>query len=80
MAKKTKAGTREIDILLIRTQSLLSRVMHIAARGEYTHVSIGMESGCTQFYSFAGRYPNLPLYGLASLRKTLSSTVLRESE
>lgn len=61
MAKKNKKGTREIYILLIRTQSLLSRVIHIATREEYTHVSIGMESDCTQFYSFARRYTNLPL-------------------
>lgn len=61
MAKKNKKGTREIYILLIRTQSLLSRVIHIATKEEYTHVSIGMESDCTQFYSFARRYTNLPL-------------------
>lgn len=61
MAKKEAQGTREIYILLIRTQSLLSRVIHIATREEYTHVSIGMESDCTQFYSFARRYTNLPL-------------------
>jgi len=60
MAKKQQ-GTREIYILLLRTQSLLSRVIHIATREPYTHVSIGFSGDCTQFYSFARRYTRLPL-------------------
>ncbi len=58
---KEEQGTREIYILLLRTQSLLSRVIHIATKEPYTHVSIGFASDCTQFYSFARRYTNLPL-------------------
>lgn len=60
MAKKEQ-GTRELYILLLRTHSLLSRVIHIATKEPYTHVSIGFASDCTQFYSFARRYTNLPL-------------------
>ena len=60
MAKKEQ-GTREIYILLLRTQSLLSRVIHIATKAPYTHVSIGFSGDCTQFYSFARRYTRLPL-------------------
>lgn len=59
--RKTEQDTKEIYILLIRTQSLLSRVIHIATKEPYTHVSIGMASDCTQFYSFARRYARLPL-------------------
>lgn len=61
MRKTEQQGTKDIYILLLRTQSLLSRVIHIATKEEYTHVSIGMASDCTQFYSFARRYTNLPL-------------------
>ena len=53
--------TRELYILLLRTQSLLSRVIHIATKEPYTHVSIGFSGDCTQFYSFARRYARLPL-------------------
>ncbi len=60
MAKKEQE-TREIYILLLRTQSLLSRVIHIATKEPYTHVSIGFAKDCTQFYSFARRYTRLPL-------------------
>ena len=60
MAKKEQE-TRELYILLLRTTSLLSRVIHIATREPYTHVSIGFSGDCTQFYSFARRYTNLPL-------------------
>ncbi|MGN1084338.1 MAG: hypothetical protein ACI4QX_05010 [Lachnospiraceae bacterium] len=61
MAKREKQGTRDIYILLVRTQSLFSRVIHTATREEYTHVSVGMLSDCTELYSFARRYTNLPL-------------------
>ena len=60
MGKKSQES-RELYILLLRTQSLLSRVIHIATREPYTHVSIGFASDCTQFYSFARRYTRLPL-------------------
>lgn len=61
MSKRNKQSTKEIYILLLRSQSLFSRVIHIATKEEYTHVSIGMGNGCMQFYSFARRYTNLPL-------------------
>ncbi len=61
MTGKKEQGTREIFLLLVRTQSLLSRVIHVATKEEYTHVSIGMASDCTKFYSFARRYTRLPL-------------------
>jgi len=79
MTKKETQGTREIYILLIRTQSLLSRVIHIATREEYTHVSIGMESDCTQFYSFARRYTNLPLPA-GFVRESIDSGMMAKSK
>jgi len=60
MAKKEQ-GTKELYILLLRTQSLLFRVIHVATKEPYTHVSIGFSGDCTQFYSFARRYSRLPL-------------------
>ncbi|MDD6035058.1 MAG: hypothetical protein PUC30_02500 [Lachnospiraceae bacterium] len=59
--RKKQQETRELYILLLRTQSLLSRVIHIATKEQYTHVSIGLAGDCTQFYSFARRYTRLPL-------------------
>lgn len=60
MTRKNE-GTRELYILLLRTQSLLSRMIHIATKEPYTHVSLGFSGDCTQFYSFARRYTRLPL-------------------
>ena len=54
-------NTKDIYLLLVRTRSLFSRIIHIATKDEYTHISIGMESDCTEFYSFARRYTKLPL-------------------
>lgn len=56
-----KKETRDIYILLVRTGSVFSRVIHTATKEEYTHVSVGMLSDCTEFYSFARRYTNYPL-------------------
>jgi len=61
MSREAKPKTRDIYILLVRTQSIFSRIIHKATKEEYTHVSVGMVSDCTEFYSFARRYTNYPL-------------------
>lgn len=79
MAKRNKQSTKDIYILLLRSQSLFSRVIHIATKEEYTHVSIGMESDCTQFYSFARRYTNLPLPA-GFVQESLDSGLMAKSK
>ena len=61
MKKHENKDTRYIYILLVRTGSIFSRVIHTATREEYTHVSVGMLSDCSEFYSFARRYTKYPL-------------------
>lgn len=61
MKGNEKKETRDIYILLVRTGSIFSRVIHTATKEEYTHVSVGMLSDCTEFYSFARRYTRSPL-------------------
>lgn len=61
MMKNSRMPQRDIYILLIRSGSFFSRIIHTATKEEFTHVSVGMESDCTEFYSFARRYTRLPL-------------------
>lgn len=51
----------KVYILLIRTNSLFSRLVHMVTKANYTHASIGMGADCEEMYSFARRYTALPL-------------------
>ncbi len=51
----------EIYVLLTRTNTLFSRIVHLVTRSEYTHASISLEPSCTEIYSFTRRYARLPL-------------------
>lgn len=61
MTSQKETKMKNVYILLLRSQSFFSRVIHTATREEYTHVSLSMLDECTEFYSFARRYTNLPL-------------------
>ncbi len=52
--------TKRIYILLIRSNSMLSRIIHFITRAGYTHASLGFSEDCQQLYSFARRYIHLP--------------------
>lgn len=52
---------RKIYILLSRSNTLLSRTIHLATGDEYTHVSIAFDEDLRSLCSFARRYSALPL-------------------
>lgn len=55
--------TYSIYILLTRSTTLFSRLIHMIIRGEYTHASIGVDSPGGPFYSFGRVFPHLPFPG-----------------
>ncbi len=52
---------RTIYILLTRTNTVFSRLIHQATGSEYTHVSLSMDSSLDCLYSFARRNLYFPL-------------------
>lgn len=54
---------RTVYVLFSRSDSVPSRLIHLFAGGEYTHVSLGLDSPKGPFYTFARKYPRLPLPG-----------------
>ncbi len=52
---------KSIYLLLTRSQTFVSRAIHLATDDPYTHVSIAFESDLSCLYSFARRYAALPL-------------------
>lgn len=56
-----KSDMKEIYILLIRTNSVLSSIIHRVTGEEFTHASMGTDSNCREMYSFARRYTRMPL-------------------
>ena len=59
----TTQGTRTVYLLLTRSETYFSRLIHYFTAGEYTHASIGLEGPKGPFYSFARKYPRLPFPG-----------------
>lgn len=59
----TTQGTRTIYLLLTRSGTCFSRLIHRFTNGEFTHASIGLEGPSGAFYSFARKYPRLPFPG-----------------
>lgn len=54
---------RTVYVLFSRSDSVPSRVIHLFAGGEYTHVSLGLDTPHGPFYTFARKYARLPLPG-----------------
>lgn len=52
---------RSIYILLTRSGTCFSRLIHFATRDSYTHASIGLDGPGGPFYSFARKYRYLAL-------------------
>ena len=50
-----------IYILLTRSGTCFSRLIHFATHDSYTHASIGLDGPCGPFYSFARKYRYLAL-------------------
>ena len=55
--------TKRMYILLVRSKSLPSKLIGFLAREGYTHAALSFSSDCTELYSFARKYQNLPLPG-----------------
>lgn len=50
-----------VYILLTRSNTWFSRLIHFATQDDYTHASIGLEGPEGPFYSFARKYPHFAL-------------------
>ena len=50
-----------VYILLTRSGTWFSRLIHFATRDDYTHASIGLEGPEGPFYSFARKHPHFAL-------------------
>lgn len=53
--------TRTVYLLLTRSETYFSRLIHHFTKGEFTHASIGLEGPRGPFYSFARRDPKRAL-------------------
>ena len=63
---------RTIHILLTRSGTWFSRLIHFATQDDYTHASIGLDGPSGPFYSFARKYRYLALpAGLVEERITV---------
>ena len=52
---------RAVYILLTRSGTWFSRLIHFATRDDYTHASIGLDGPAGPFYSFARKYERFAL-------------------
>ena len=52
---------RTVYILLTRSGTWFSRLIHLATQDSYTHVSIGLDGPTGPFYSFARKYEHFAL-------------------
>jgi len=50
-----------VYLLLTRSQTCFSRLIHLATADEFTHVSIGLEGPAGPFWSFARKHPRMAL-------------------
>ena len=50
-----------VDILLTRSDTWCSRLIHLATQDSYTHASIGLDGPQGPFYSFARKYEHFAL-------------------
>lgn len=52
---------KSIYILLTKSDTIVSRIIHLATADPYTHVSISFDSSLQPLYSFSRRYIHFPL-------------------
>lgn len=63
MTTTRQQGARTVYILLTRSSTCFSRLIHLVTEGDFTHASIGLEGPRGPFYSFGRKYPRLPFPG-----------------
>jgi hypothetical protein len=63
-----------IYILLTRTNTLFSQIVHLLTKAEYTHAAISLNNEMTCVYSFARRYANNP-FCIRFMREDISHGV-----
>lgn len=51
----------DIYVLLIRSDTIFSRLIHFVTKAEFTHASISFDSNCDRVYGFSRKYAGLPL-------------------
>lgn len=52
---------KSIYILLTKSDTIISKAIHLATSDQYTHVSISFDSSLQPLYSFSRKYIHLPL-------------------
>lgn len=57
----TTQGTKTVYLLLTRSETYFSRLIHRFTEGEFTHASLGLEGPSGPFYSFARKNPRMAL-------------------
>jgi len=50
-------------IVLTRTNTMISRLIHLFTHDEYTHAALSLDKDLTQMYSFARKYTRNPFVG-----------------
>ncbi|MDO4317331.1 MAG: hypothetical protein Q4C48_03885 [Lachnospiraceae bacterium] len=50
-----------IYVLLIRSNTMFSRMIHMVTGAQYTHAAISLDPNCSRVYSFSRKYTYIPL-------------------
>lgn len=53
---------KSIYILLVRTNTVFSKLIHMATKGKYTHVALSLDRELTQLYSFGRKLAFCPIF------------------
>lgn len=56
-------GKRHLYIVLTRTNTIISRLIHLFTQDDYTHAAIALDRDLQQMYSFARKYTHNPFIG-----------------
>ena len=59
--RTAEPGSCAVYILLIRSNSCFSRLIHCVTGAEFTHASLSLDPACGVLYSFARKHTHLPL-------------------
>ena len=50
-------------VVLTRTNTIISRLIHLFTQDEYTHAALALDRELTEMYSFARKYTYYPFLG-----------------
>lgn len=56
-------GKQHLYIVLTRTNTIISRLIHFFTQDEYTHAALSLDKDLQQMYSFARKYTHNPFLG-----------------